>query len=608
MTTRRPALTAALTAAALTLTAACTVGSPATSTGTTVEIDGPGDCIRVDAAISPEKIDLFSDLAADFNRSGARAGDRCVYVKPYQKASGGAAQQLIDGWPDPAGSGARPVVWSPAGSGWGAIVDQRSGKKLTTGGAPFMLTPLVIAMPEPMAQALGYPRTPIGFADIVALANNPDGWAAYGHPEWGPFRLGKTNPNFSTSGLNFTVAEYYAATGKTAGLTVEDLDRPDVAQLAADVESAVVHYGDTTMTFLNNWYRADARGTALTYASAAAIEEKSIIDYNRGDPDGILQPGETPTPPNVPLVAIYPKEGTLFSDSPYYVLDADWVSPEQQEAARLFEEYIQRPENQSKVLAYGFRPGNLAVAVGEPITPANGVDPNQPQAELEMPAGPVLSAVLDRWAEQRKSARVLLVLDVSGSMGDDAGNGMSKLDLAKQAAQGSLGQFKDDDEVGLWVFTTDIDQNGKIDGNDFYSELLPIGRIGDQRERMRIEIDRYGPLNGTPLYDVVGAAYTSMKAGYDPSRINAIVLLTDGVNEDGKTSDDLDQLSALIGELRSGSEGSTSQPVRVFTISYGKDADKATLKRIAEATNAALYDASNPQTINQVFTNVVSNF
>ena len=67
-----------------------------------------------------------------------------------------------------------------------------------------MLTPLVIAMPKPMADALGYPATPIGFADIVALANDPEGWATYGHPEWGPFQLGKTNPNFSTSGLNFT--------------------------------------------------------------------------------------------------------------------------------------------------------------------------------------------------------------------------------------------------------------------------------------------------------------------------------------------------------------------------------------------------------------------
>jgi len=48
--------------------------------------------------------------------------------------------------------------------------------------------------------------------------------------------------------------------------------------------------------------------------------------------------------------------------------------------------------------------------------------------------------------------------------------------------------------------------------------------------------------------------------------------------------------------------------VRIFPIAYGKDADLSVLRRIAEATNAAAYDASNPQTISKVFTNVVSNF
>ncbi len=575
---------------------------------TAIDIGDPGDCITVDAALSPEKIDLFNQLAAEFNSSGAEVDGRCVYIRPYRKSSGAAAQLLVDGWPDPGANGERPVIWSPAATAWGTIVNERSGQTIATGGTPFMLTPLVIAMPEPMATALGYPDTPIGFADIVELSKNPEGWAAYGHPEWGPFRLGKTNPNFSTSGLNFTVAQYYAATGKSAGLTAEDLDRPEVEQLATDVESSVVHYGDTTLTFLNNWYRADARGTALTYASAVAVEEKSIIDYNSGNPDGVLDPGETPTEPEVPLVAVYPAEGTLFSDNPYFIVDAEWVAPEQAEAAMLFETFIQQPENQQQVLRFGFRPGNPAVAIDAPIVAANGVDPNQPQAELEVPSGPVLSAILDKWAEQRKTARVLLVLDVSGSMEEDAGDGSSKLDLAKQAAQSSLGEFKDDDEVGLWVFTTDIDQSGTIEGEDFYAELLPVSRIGDQRERMRNEIDRYGPLNGTPLYDVTAAAYESMRTSYDPAKINAVVLLTDGVNDDGDTGDDVDQLSALISELRSGSEGSNSQPVRVFTISYGAGADTATLKRIAEATNAALYDASNPQTINQVFTNVVSNF
>src|SRR5438034_1306408 len=68
---------------------------------------------------------------------------------------------------------------------------------------------LVIAMPEPMAKAMGYPD-PRGWKDIFALATNPAGWGSKGHPEWGRFKLGKTNPHVSTSGLHALVGMYDA--------------------------------------------------------------------------------------------------------------------------------------------------------------------------------------------------------------------------------------------------------------------------------------------------------------------------------------------------------------------------------------------------------------
>ena len=177
----------------------------------------------------------MTELAEEFNDSDdAELDEGCVFVRPYSKASGGAAQLIVEGWPNPEANGTRPVIWSPAASGWAGIVNERAGAELAPAGTPFMLTPLVIAMPQPMAEALGWPDTPIGFADIVELANDPEGWASLGHPEWGPFRLGKTNPNFSTSGLNFTIAEYYAATGKSRGLTIEDLNRPEVIEFARE--------------------------------------------------------------------------------------------------------------------------------------------------------------------------------------------------------------------------------------------------------------------------------------------------------------------------------------------------------------------------------------
>jgi len=597
------------------LAAACADDGEEAGGGGGGDFGDPGDCIVVDAAISPEKIDLVSDLARTFNDSDAsRDGDACWFVEPRRKSSGAGATALYEGW-DEEVDGPLPVIWSPAASSWGAVVNRRLEER---GEAPFvpedfdrfMLTPLVIAMPQPFAEALGYPEEQLGWSDILQLAQSQAGWAEFGLPEYGPFRLGKTNPNFSTSGLSALIAQTYAATGKTESLTTEDLANPAVVDYATTVESSVVHYGDTTLTFLNNMYREDQRGTGLTYVSAVAVEEKSVIDYNRGNPDGVLDPGEEPRPPRVPLVAIYPEEGTLFSDNPFFVLTAPWVEDDEAEGARRFAEFVGRPENQERVLEFGFRPANPDVPVGDPVTAANGVDPSQPSTLLEVPQPDVMIELLDRWEDQRKRAKVMLVIDVSGSMSEGAdpesGPFPTRLDLAKQAAINALELFAEDDEVALRIFTTDIQGTG--DTSQTFLDLVPYGRIADNREELRRRIDGLIPLNGTPLYDVTGESYETAVENFDPTRINAVVLLTDGVNDDGEVDDDERQLDELLAELRASSEGQASRPVRVFTIAYSQDADGGALRRIAEASAAASYQSTDPTSITQVLTAVVSNF
>ena len=589
------------------LAAACSSGDDDSGDGDG-GLEDPGDCTAVDVAASPEKLELLTDLAEDFNGSDeADLDDGCAFVRVQRKSSGLAEQLLAsDSW-DENIEGPRPVIWSPAASTWGAVLNQQAGREVANpDAAKLMLSPLVIAMPRPMAEALGWPDTPIGYADILALARNPQGWGAKGHPEWGPFRLGKTNPNFSTSGLAALVAQAYAATNKTSGLSSEDLDNPAVGQFATGVESAVVHYGDTTLTFLNNWYRADQRGNPFQYVSAIAVEEKSVVDYNTGNPDGIVEAGEEARPPREPLVAIYPKEGTLYSDHPLFVLDSDWVSADEKAGAELFIDYLGTKANQKKALKYGFRPADPDVPVGDPINEANGVTPATPETLLEVPQPAVLADLLADWAEQRKAARVLLLIDVSGSMGDPASSsgGDTKLDLAKQAAIDALELFKDDDEVGLWTFSTELGPQG----TDNVLKLQEPARVGDIRERLVGQINDLVPVANTPLYDASDAAYAAALADFDPARINAVVLLSDGQNQDGDNSDDREQLESLLNTLGSSSEGQATKPVRIFPIAYGEGADLPTLRQIAEATSAAAYDASDPTSINRVLTAVISNF
>ena len=255
------------------------------------------------------------------------------------------------------------------------------------------------------------------------------------------------------------------------------------------------------------------------------------------------------------------------------------MNQDQKDGAKLFEDFVKEPDNQRQVLSYHFRPGNPDVPVGDPITAANGVDPNQPQTLLEVPKPEVLTTLLDKWATQRKKAKVLFVLDVSGSMGEDVGNGQTRLDLAKQASIDALDLFSPDDEVALRIFSNGLGDNEDQDSLD----LLPYGRVADQKERLRSAISGLFPTNGTPLYDVADSSYQKALDEFDPDAHQRGDPPHRRQNDDGNPDDDDQQLQSLLSKLRSGGEGQATKPVRVFTIAYSADAGRDVLRQIAEA-------------------------
>jgi Ca-activated chloride channel family protein len=558
-----------------------------------------GDCTVVLVAASSEKAALLRDMSDDYEQTGPEVDGRCVDVQVSSKASGGAAAALARGW-DEEVDGPRPDVWTPAASGWTVLLQQG----LTERDAPDMVpddlpsvakTPLVVAMPRPMAEALGWPDADIGWSDLIDLSQDPAGWGSVGHPEWGKFKLGKTNPEFSTSGLNATVAAYFAATGLSSDLSQEDLADPAVQEFVRRLEQSVVHYGDTTLTFLGNLQRADAEGQGLTYVSAVTVEEKSVWDYNQGNPSGDPRTLGEAEAPQIPLVAIYPREGTLYSDNPYVVLEADWVDEAKRAAAADFLGYVQEPDQQQRFQQAAFR--TYEEEPGDLITPANGMLPDQPASVLGSPAPAVLRAIQESWDKLRKPARVLLILDVSGSMGQSVeGAGMSRLDLAKDAAVTALDGFADHDEVGLWVFSTELGPSGEP-----WVERVPVGPATETLGLIRQDVEAAVADGGTGLYATLREAQARMLEDLDTGRINAIVLLSDGQNEYPADTD----LDSLVDQLQAESFDTS---IRVFPIAYSEQADIDALREIAEASRAAMYDASDPAAIGNVMTNVISNF
>ena len=523
-------------------------------------------------AASNEKAGLLTELAADFLKSAPVADGQCMAIKVTKKASGDAEEALARGWND-ATDGPRPDVWAPAAMSWVEIlrahrVGSDKSDLIPASMPSLMQSPLVIGMPRPMAEALGWPDRAIGWHEVLALATDPRGWARVGHPEWGRFRLGKTNPTVSTSGLHALLDTYYAATGLTADLTAADVRRAEVKQFVKDIESSVEHYGNTAATFLRNLALADDRGEAMAYISAIAVEEKQLWDYNRA------------ARRQVPLAAVYPSEGTLVADHPFVVLRGAWVDDAKRRAAASFLAYLEAPEQQARFRAEGYR--DHEGRGGPDLIPAWGTLAAGPRTVLPAPSSEALAAVEGSWTDVRKRARVLMLLDTSGSMAD------KKIDLMRRGASASLDLFLDEDELAIWTFDSSRE------------EVATMGAVGPRRAELSQTIRRLIAGGGTRLYDSTYEAVRSLAASADPRRITAVVVLTDGVNTHGNTD-----LERFIRDL---SDATAASHVRVFTIAYGGDADKNVLQRIADTTQGAAYDASDPASINTIFEEVISNF
>ncbi|HEX7483615.1 MAG TPA: substrate-binding domain-containing protein [Candidatus Saccharimonadales bacterium] len=564
--------------------------------------DNIGNCTPVFAAVSSEKVNLVTELNTKFKESPEgkaleEALGNCVAIVPKDVASGAATDLLKAGWPTENTLAPRPAIWSPASSSWVASVAESKGKELVPNPVSFARTPVVMAMPVQMARTLGWPDKPIGLHDLHDLCLDSKGWGKFGGgaTTWGNFKLGKTTPTTSTTGLNIVLMQNYAAANKTSGLTEADITAGN--QFSKELESCVIHYGDTTGSVLERLYQKNS----LSYVSAIAVEETSVINYNLGNPKSqVVKAGDELTKPDEQnrLVAIYPTEGSLESDNPIVALgkSATWVTDEQRTAAEAFIKFVQTPIAQNILGNFGFRPADPAAKPSGLISAENGVDPTKPTVRLETPSVAVASAATKQWIDVRKPARVEIVLDISDSMNDSIGGNDTRISMAKKSASSVIGHFRGSDQVGVSAFTTD----GK---NSIYSQLRPLSPLGSSGETLKDDILAIQTGVGTPLFDAIGLAFERVKEGAESGQINAIIVISDGM--DNASRMDADDLKRL---LRGSTEGNDPAQVRVFPIIYGEEAPADVLREIAEASGGQVFNAKDPRRLDQVMRSVVNNF
>ncbi|GIV88657.1 MAG: VWA domain-containing protein [Chloroflexus sp.] len=508
------------------------------------------NAITITIAYSPEKDKWLTEQISRFNEQRLTVNDRRVRVEGINKSSGAARTEIKNGT-------LQVTVWSPSASTWLEVLKQETGNQnVAISNKPLVLTPVVIAMWQPMAEAMGWPNKPIGWKDILDLTNDPQGWGRFGHPEWGRFSWGHTDPEISTTALSTLIAEFYAATGKREGLTIADVQSEEATRFIRDLGRSIKHYGYNTLIFSENMKKF-----GMSYISAFPMEEITLIDFNKFNP------------PPTPLVAIYPAEGTFWHDNPFIIMAS--ANSDERDAAERFYEFLLSEESQRAAMSFGFRPANPNVPLTDPISPAFGVDPQGVQTVLAVPTAEVIVAIKNSWSLNRKRADIVLVVDTSGSMEGD------KLTMVKAGIETFLMRILPEDRLGLITF----DSAARL--------VVPMAPLSDNRIALQDAVQAMRASGRTALFDalVLGKQVLDQLPPADDDRIRAIVLLSDGADNSSQAS--LDQIRTLFDE----------SGISIFPVAYGSDADRQVLDAIAEFSRTIVV-VGDTGDIAQIFENL----
>ena len=511
-----------------------------------------------------EKKAWLEDVTKVFNAESRKTkSGKPIRVKPMAMGSGESVTEVLSGR-------LQAHLISPASGAFielgNATSQAQTGGPLIASKQDLVLSPVVIAVWQPMAEALGWGTKSVGWSDILDLTRDPQGWAKHGFAQWGRFKFGHTHPEYSNSGLMAIIAQAYAGAGKLNGLTLQDVQSDAVATMMDQIQRGVVHYGDSTGFFGKRMFSSGPE-----YLSAAVLYENMVIESYSQKPAT-----------SFPVVAIYPKEGTFWSEHPVGIVERSWVTAEHKDAAKQYIDYLLATPQQRKAMQYGFRPSDVSINLESPFDAEHGVNPKEPSTTLATPSADVINAVIEQWKKHKKKASVVLAVDTSGSMNQD-----SKIGNARDGAKQFIQMLSDDDVFSLVTF------------NDKVAWALTDVSIATSRADAEKRAGGLLANGGTALYDGIDAAFSHVENAPPDEKIVAIVVLSDGEDRNSKI-----QLEQLLNHIRSDPEKRT---VRVFTIGYGKDAKADVLQKIAEETRAKFYKGT-PVNIRQVFKEIATFF
>jgi ABC-type Fe3+ transport system substrate-binding protein len=350
----------------------------------------PPEPITISVLYSTEKEAWIEETIAQFEATRPQVEGHPLQVTLSASGSREMYLAVLDG-------AAQPDVISPASSLQIAILEDLWTRKYgasivkstdTRVCRSVLRTPLVLIAWRERADLLwgSNPGRDVWSTLHDALVD-PQGWAAFGRPEWSFVKFGHTDPLKSNSGFMTILLLTYDYLGKRNGLTAADiLSNPDFQEWFTEIEETIANFGDSTGTYMR-----DMIAFGPSVYDVVAVYEATGVEHAE---NAIGRYGE---------LRVYYPAATVMSDHPFCILNAAWVSPQKAEGARLFIDYLlSRPAQELGLIKYGFRPVDPSIPIDQPDSPFNqyaayGFHVDLPP-EVEVPAGDVLDTLLNFWS------------------------------------------------------------------------------------------------------------------------------------------------------------------------------------------------------------------
>ena len=540
-----------------------------------------GDCsgqVRLDVTAATE-IAGAVQTAADKWTAGedAQVDKTCVKVFVTAAEPAGAAASIaakhgvfLSGLTGGKSKASVPDVWIPDSTTWLLRISGEAPGFVPTDGAPIAESPVVLAMPEPVAQQLGWPEKKLKWQDLLGQLNKNKA-----------LRPGLVEPSRDAAGLTGLLALGGAAGSDPSGTT----------QKVKALQKLAANTSSIRQDLLEKFPRTPEEVT--TGLSAAPLSEEDVLAYNAEKPP-------------IPLAAVYLDPAPTALNYPFAVMPE--VDPQKSAAAAGLHEALRGSTFRDALAAAHLRgPDGKAGAgftapTGAPaeVAPVLRAGSASQGAAAAAQATTAISQVLGSWAAITQPGRVLAVFDISGSMLDPvptAGN-LTRAEVTKRAAAQGLALFDDRWSVGTWFFSTELV------GSQAWLPKVPISPLSSARPRLTDALNDMKPKKDgdTGLYDTALAAFQNVQKGWQAGRVNSVILFTDGVNENEAGL----SRGKLVSELKRVRD--PEKPVRMVIIGIGTGVDRDELKAIANASgpSSGVFVAEDPAKINEIFLQAIA--